>query len=358
MKKMLLVLGVAAAAMTSCTSDEVLEMNPTNTIKFESFVNKGTRAVTETRTAELTKFYVFGYHDGDASPVFSNNSVTFTDGSWMNESTKYWTANQYYFGAYANKATSDKLDGDPTGEAEASFANNGTLTISNYSVGSNNPENHSTDDLVGAVVAHNNSSLSNATIQFNFQHLLSQVKFEFCNNNQGYYMKVSDILFTAPMKGTCTITNAGNISWTQVGNDMLQYTYPGTAAEVYIATGGSYTSESFLVLPTIAISSKASFTISFYERIGTEGNYTYNLVQTIPYENISLVGTTGPTDNTNDALNNTDVESITSWNSGYIYNYKAYFPVAPSAILFNATVTGWEEDEVNDNTSNDSSVVF
>ena len=44
MKKMLLMLGVAAAAMTSCTNDEVVEMNPTATIQFETFVNKGTRA--------------------------------------------------------------------------------------------------------------------------------------------------------------------------------------------------------------------------------------------------------------------------------------------------------------------------
>lgn len=147
MKKSFLMLGLAVAAMTSCTNDEVVEVNQSNLIKFESFVNKGTRAVEETTAAGLEKFYVFGYHNGDSDPVFSNNYVQKNGNGWGNEVTEHWTANTYYFGAYATKNESDILSATPL----ASFSNEGTLTISNYSVGSMGPEIHSTDDLIGAV---------------------------------------------------------------------------------------------------------------------------------------------------------------------------------------------------------------
>ena len=55
-------LGLAVAAMTSCSNDELMEVNTNNVITFESHVNKGTRAVADTENSKFTKFYVFGYH--------------------------------------------------------------------------------------------------------------------------------------------------------------------------------------------------------------------------------------------------------------------------------------------------------
>lgn len=358
MKKMFWMLGVAVAALTSCTNDEVVEVNQSNLIKFESFVNKGTRAVTETTKNGLTKFYVFGYHNGDSDPVFSNDYVQKNNNDWSNEVAKNWTANTYYFGAYATKNESEKLSTTPL----ASFSNVGTLTISDYSVGSMDPENHSTDDLIAAVKTVNNTQLTNSAVSLDFKHLLSQVKFEFNNNNEGYFMTVSDIVFKAMPTGNCTIDKEGVISWTLkdglTSSDSLTYTYPGTGSEVYIPANESFESVCYLVLPVdIAVTTCANFTISFYERVGAEGNYTYNLMQTIPYQNISLIGTSGPTDN--DPNNNTDQENVTSWLPGYIYNYKAYFPINPSEIVFTVnTVEDWQDNEVNDNTVNNESVEF
>lgn len=53
MKKSILMLGLAVAAMTSCTNDEVMEVNQNNLIKFESFVNKGTRTVDEVKKKQF-----------------------------------------------------------------------------------------------------------------------------------------------------------------------------------------------------------------------------------------------------------------------------------------------------------------
>ena len=106
MKKMLLVLGVAAAAMTSCTSDEVVEMNPANAIKFESFVNKGTRAVenvvnTSGTEVGLQKFFVFGTHGSNND--FINTPVTYNGSGWeyTDGGDRYWVVATYKFGAYA-----------------------------------------------------------------------------------------------------------------------------------------------------------------------------------------------------------------------------------------------------------------
>ena len=74
MKKHFLFLAMAVAAMTGCMKDEVVATyEPTpQAIGFESFVNKATKAVTETNT-NLTKFHVFGYYDGTTpTTVFDN----------------------------------------------------------------------------------------------------------------------------------------------------------------------------------------------------------------------------------------------------------------------------------------------
>ena len=119
MKKMLLVLGVAAAAMTSCTSDEVLEVNPTATIQFESFVNKGTRATTDVTnpvinegvySSGLKKFSVYGSCDGAPLTMFVGTEVAWVDkdddtaGRWTynNGTHANWTGGGYYFAAYAD----------------------------------------------------------------------------------------------------------------------------------------------------------------------------------------------------------------------------------------------------------------
>ena len=337
MKKSFLMLGLAVAAMSSCTNDEVVEVNQSNLIKFESFVNKGTRTVAEVGKDNLTQFYVFGYHDGDTSPVFNNKYVKKEDGSWKNEESKDWRANRYYFGAYANKATSDKLTG-------ASFSDDGTLTIANYDV------TNSTDDLIAAVKTVNNTGLANEAVGLDFKHLLAQVKFELANNNDGYYMTVSDITFKAMPIGTCTIDKDGIIDWDlKVGltaNDSLTYTYNGTSQDEYIAATKSFKSDSLLVLPVeIAATTCANFTIAFYEKVG--GNY--NKVQEIEYKNVSLIGTQAKSDGDN----------VNSWAPGYKYNYKAYFPINPSKIQFSVnSVEGWNDNTVDDNTTDDESVIF
>lgn len=375
MKKSLWMLGMAVAALTSCTNDEVVEMNQSNAIQFESFVNKGTRVVSETNNDNLTGFYVFGYHDGDSNPVFENIQVTKTQ-TVENDKTiwetqdndaKNWTANTYYFGAYAGTGSSAAypLTGangatDPT----VSFTKEGTLTIANYTVSGTD------NDLVAAVQTVDNRTLANNAVNMDFKHLLSQVKFQFINNSE-YYMTVSEIKFKAPAKGTCAINQSEVIDWDieptttlneEVALESFQYIYPGTTSGTYIEPNQQeYVSDAFLVLPqSILLNTNdlnnsdfvADFVIEFYERLGTGTDadpYVYNRTEHIEYNNVSLLGTPKIVkDDSGNEISN-DGESVTAWTAGYIYNYKAYFPANPSEIKFTASVGTWKTDVVDDN---------
>ncbi|MBO5951895.1 MAG: fimbrillin family protein [Bacteroidaceae bacterium] len=202
MKKSIFLLGVAVAAMTSCSNDKLLDQAEPiqKAIGFESFVNKGTKAVTETTSPNITnegtlagldQFYVFGYY-GNNVEVFDNIPVIaskdaqaikwdYTNGEPTN--LKYWTKNNYYFAAYANKNSSDKLE-------NVLFSGN-TLTFSDYTV-------NDAQDLIADVVNKDNSSYEeyNNKVAFDFQHLLTKIQFTIKNTSNQYKMRIVSIDMT------------------------------------------------------------------------------------------------------------------------------------------------------------------
>ena len=77
MKKTLWMLGVAVAALTSCTQSEVVEIPESRVIGFDSFVGKNSRAayliqqpgqMAPTTKDNLYQFWVLGYEGSD--PIF------------------------------------------------------------------------------------------------------------------------------------------------------------------------------------------------------------------------------------------------------------------------------------------------
>lgn len=62
MKKSLFMMGVAIAALSSCTQNEVLDIAESNTIQFgKSYIGKPTRANIINNEDELDNFYVYGF---------------------------------------------------------------------------------------------------------------------------------------------------------------------------------------------------------------------------------------------------------------------------------------------------------
>ena len=81
MKKSFLMLGVAVAALASCSNEEVVDMPQSRAIQFETFVNHSTRSsVTETTEENLNKFFVFGnYGEGTWTPSNAGPYMTLAD---------------------------------------------------------------------------------------------------------------------------------------------------------------------------------------------------------------------------------------------------------------------------------------
>ena len=177
MKKSMFLLGIAAAALASCTNEEVVEVAQNRVIGFSTFVNNGTRAVSEVTNDNLTSFYVFGDYGSESSwtRVFNNTQVNggkVGDNSiWTPVLTAYWQPSQsYLFGAYSN--------GNANTTAAFDAATN-ALTFSSYDVVSNQK------DLIAALGNYTtDTDVSNEDpVNLEFDHMLSQVKFTFTNTD-------------------------------------------------------------------------------------------------------------------------------------------------------------------------------
>lgn len=329
---MLLMLVVAAAAMTSCTSDEVVEMNPANAIKFESFVNKGTRAVTEVNN--LTGFYVFGGYDGNN--VFNNTSVT--PGVSTGE---YWVSGKVYnFAAYSN--------GDDIEIASDVSFDGSDLEISNYNV-------YDVNDLVAAVTKNHPSG---TTVSLNFKHLLAQVKFTLTNSYQGgdanLYMTLSNLSFESIKSGaTCTFDGT-DATWTDGTGTIAKYEYelykekngsslqsPAEISGIKLKKGESITTISHMVIPGQTLTNvKVKFVAKFYS-----GNDELLATKDFTTTGISLA-----TSDTDDRAGKDN--SISKWKAGYRYNYTAQLPFSPNFILFNVEeIQDWEDSNDNQDIS-------
>lgn len=228
MKKGLWMLGLAAAAMTSCTQSEVLEVAENRAIGFEDvFVGKATRAAdpTENTVAELQKaekgFYVYGGYE-TVTNVFANTHVTYNEGNtpqWGYSPTRYWVKDKYYkFVAYA-----PAMGVTPTfsyGTTSTPSANDATLTFTDVVI------DGTADNQKDFIVAKSEGITPNdnytTKVKFNFYHALSMIKVTLRNgfadgvkvaisdfqitgiNTKGKFVTKSDDVFSAGVCGEWT----------------------------------------------------------------------------------------------------------------------------------------------------------
>lgn len=168
MKKSLFMMGVAVAALSSCTQSEVLNLADNNVIKFENaYVGKATRAATVLDNSNFGSFYVYGY-DG-AQNIFENVNVFKGDGSaWGYDNLVEYKAGTYTFAAYSDGGTT-KGTGQLASVTFNKTATPVTLKIDGYTTTDNK-------DLIVSF-SHDNINSANAPVTFTFRHALAQVKF-------------------------------------------------------------------------------------------------------------------------------------------------------------------------------------
>lgn len=283
MKKSLFVLGMAVAALASCTNEEVTEIAQSNAIGFNTFVNNNTKAVTPVESL-ISDFYVFGN--------FGTDQSTWTGQVFNNElSTEryYWQQGNYYrFGAYANGANG-KID-------NAKFiASTQTLEFESYT-----PDD--AKDLVAAIgTGDASASIPADKVSLSFSHMLAQVGFTFkTQDGDEYTIAISDIKILKAVKTAKGTFTPSEIKWEGTAETDAAYTYENIAD---IADGKDH-QQYKLVIPQPLPSDNNKIQVTFKAAISGAGL------------------TAGPTNEKVFTLDLTSPDTE-GWKPGYCYNYTA-----------------------------------
>lgn len=302
MKKCLLMLGVAAAALSSCSQSEILEVAEGRAIGFSSFVNNNTRAVNEVTKDNLSQYYVFGNYGSDGTSDWSGLAFN----NEINTTLYYWQPSMIYrFGAYAD-GNGGKIASSGDGAKVIFDAATQKLTFTNYT-----PDD--TKDLVAAVTENETADTyigsEDSKVSLNFKHLLSQVKLTFTSTAAATYkLTISDVKIEGAVS-TCTgeYTTTG-VTWNTDGSTTKNgYAYDFFGTEGKEISSGVSQYQSKLVIP----------------QSGTEELYVY-FTATIEGERPS--GSTKLTKNFKAALGHTVADGDSEnnkWQPSYCYNYIA-----------------------------------
>lgn len=337
MKTNLFLLGMAVAAFSSCTNEEVTDVAQNRAIKFNQFVENNTREVQEVES--LSSFYVFG--------KFGEISNSYTTQIFNNESQDtpyYWVANKFYiFGAYAD-GNNGKIEDVTFDSAKKQ------LVFTNYS-----PDD--TKDLVAAisdeVESGDNPTTNDNKVSLTFHHMLSQVKFTF-NTTDGkeYQIKISNLKINAVK------TSTGNIALSESNNVTINWENTSAIKEDY---------DMYPVISDVANENKRASSESKLV-IPQNGTDQLNVMFTATVQGGGLDKTANFTANLSVAENIAGGNSnANTWIPGYRYNYTAEInakmiseggenPEVLYPITFNAIVSDWEKAEDQNTTPQAPSV--
>lgn len=318
MKKSIYLLGMAVAALSSCSQSDVVEMPENTAIKFNSFVNNNTRTATPVETT-VNNFFVFGeYGSADnnyGTKIFNNEPST---------AIHYWEATKFYaFGAYAD-GEGGKLD-----DAAVSFnANTQTLTFTGYA-----PQKDG-KDLIAAVAKHqtDDNVTDETAVQLKFQHMLSRVKFTFKTTDaDAYTIKISDLKIERAVSKATGTYDGTTIDWstTIIATDGYAY----NVIEDVAKKESNYTAsdEQFVIPQASTNTLKVKFTATVSGLGLVEKSSTFEAE--LGYD---PAATEQGTENT--------------WTPGYIYNYIATInadqinpDLEDQKIEFTTTVEPWKD---------------
>lgn len=316
MRTKLWMLGVAVAALTSCTQSEVVEIPENRVIGFDTFVENDSRAVAaDVNISTIRNFHVFGYNQSGSETswetVFNNVDVTYQNNAWTYSPTKYWQTNHNYrFAAYADGLNSEKNNN------VAYDATTDKLTITDYNAGFK--------DLIASISGDitTGATVSSPMVPLSFKHMLTKIGFHFYANTKTV-IKISNVeidnAFTA---GTATYTYTNHeIAWDTTEKSKSTYTENNDDKTLLSTTLTEYV---FYVIPQSNKEVKVNFILHTYDSTNAE-------IETIPYTASLATGDI-----------HTDVTN--TWKVGYFYKYYVTFgesfEATPIQFTVNA-VDGW-----------------
>lgn len=236
MKKSLFMMGVAIAALSSCTQNEVLDIAESNTIQFgNSYIGKPTRATIIDKVDNLDNFYVYALTNptdwsssSSSAALFTNEKVYKGPNGWGYDNIKEYTPdNVYSFAAYSDGGAAgvdgklaDNTDGE--GENGVTFTapdasgNTAKLEIKNYET------NGKDKDLLVAIFQGELSD-DNQEVSFAFKHALSQIKFNIHNPLGNNPIEIENFSVEG-FKDKATLTYSepageANIAWNTISGE-------------------------------------------------------------------------------------------------------------------------------------------
>lgn len=352
MKTKLWMLGMAVAALTSCTQSEVVEMPESRVIKFESHVDKSARAVNELSASTLNSFYVFGYHtpytvSNDVySFDFSTTKETIwenvpvnkpaTGTSWSPTIDGYWSAGHMYnFAAYSNgnSQINSGVSYDPQTDQ---------VTFTGYSVIDASTTSSTQPDLIAAISSSRTGESGTTPVDLVFRHMLAKVSLNLINTSSNSTLSYRNFKINNITKsGTCTYDFDSNhtISWSNFGERDV-FSYGDTDVPVRTGDENTHVTIDFYMIPqTIESGTYLRFTLT--EKVNGQA------VVSTDYKALISGALTG----NNPSVDGNSASSITKWEPGYHYNYIITHGQEFQKITFAPTINDWAKDVNGDNYS-------
>lgn len=325
MKKLLLIGLAVGSLLSSCSNDDVIDVNTTmqGAIGFDgAFVNKSARG-TETKDYALNALKTNGFlvwggvkmpgNEGSAGLFGSDGQlVSFADNQWSYSPLRYWQTGAAYVFTAVGPANSSawSLAYPVTPPADFSNERRGTISF-------NNDRGAGLVDLVYAFDnTVKNAAANQATVNLTFGHLLSQVKVTFRNTfaNTGSGLAITNVKISSPGNGTFTLdgvqatTAVKDVAWT-IGDGVTTFALAVPDGTTF-NTGEERTTDSKVIIPN-ADKITVAFDVQLFS--GTQaGNkwshsvdvdltdskmlpgYSYNLVAEINASNVSSEGALNP----------------------------------------------------------------
>ena len=311
MRKSLWMLGLAAAAMTSCTQNEVLEVAENRAIGFDDvFVGKATRAANPTENSldvlqqSGNGFYVYGGYE-TVTDVFADTHVTYNSNNtpkWEYSPIRYWVANQNYkFVAYAPAMGEGVTKSFTYGNSVSTpppATNDATLTFTDVVI-DGTADNQKDFIVAKSGVITPNDNNYNTVVKFNFFHALSMIKVTLRNGfADGVQVTISNFQITGlNTKGNFTTAStefpAGNCgTWSDQGTIESTSTFKdntgvtlnklwSTATSDDTNTSKAYSNE-FIVIPQTIGTVQVKFDVTVTDAVDNPIVSNKSLVVSIP----------------------------------------------------------------------------
>ncbi len=285
--KKLLVSVLAIAGLVACTQETTLVQKGNAPMEFgAAFVDNATRADKAAdpsiTTATITGFDVWGFMDSAEGVVFMDEDVTGGQGNFTYVNTQYWApGHNYYFAALAPMNSENVTETLASGDAAKLGL--GTITF-NVTDGA--------EDLLYSAVGPIAAPAADATtvepVKFQFNHMLSKVKFSFTNgfDNDNAFIDVKNIKMVVPETGTIdlAVENWWSTNQWVLGDTTKEIAF-GDACDRTARNGKQESADERIILPADATQSyKVTFDVVFYQ--GTV--VAYEGTKTVIIENVAL----------------------------------------------------------------------